>query len=94
MAGLFLQFRPAQNKRDFLGLARGISIYMLTYILIVVLIILFLSSVRVVQQNTVYVIEFLGRFNRIMTAGLNLFFSQPGAIIWRHHREQFAHLCG
>ncbi len=30
-----------------------------------------MSSIRIVQQNTVYVIEFLGRFNRIMTAGLN-----------------------
>jgi regulator of protease activity HflC (stomatin/prohibitin superfamily) len=32
---------------------------------------LVLSSIRIVQQNTVYVIEFLGRFNRVMTAGLN-----------------------
>lgn len=28
-------------------------------------------SVRIVQQNTVYVIEFLGRFRRVMPAGLN-----------------------
>lgn len=28
-------------------------------------------SVRIVQQNTVYVVEFLGRFRRIMPAGLN-----------------------
>lgn len=39
--------------------------------LLVVLAILILSSIRVVQQNTVYVIEFIGKFNRIMTAGLN-----------------------
>jgi regulator of protease activity HflC (stomatin/prohibitin superfamily) len=37
----------------------------------VVFILLVLSSIRIVQQNTVYVIEFLGRFNRVMTAGLN-----------------------
>jgi len=44
---------------------------MFTYIFVVILIILLLSSIRIVQQNTVNVIEFLGRFNRIMTAGLN-----------------------
>jgi regulator of protease activity HflC (stomatin/prohibitin superfamily) len=41
------------------------------YIILGIIILLILSSVRLVQQNTVYVIEFLGRFNRIMTAGLN-----------------------
>ncbi|MES2953584.1 MAG: SPFH domain-containing protein [Patescibacteria group bacterium] len=35
------------------------------------LFILFLSSIRIVQQNTVYVIEFFGKFRRIMNAGLN-----------------------
>jgi regulator of protease activity HflC (stomatin/prohibitin superfamily) len=30
-----------------------------------------LLSVRIIQQNTVYVIEFLGRFRRVMSAGLN-----------------------
>lgn len=44
---------------------------MFIYFFIVALILLFISSIRVVQQNTVYVVEFLGRFNRIMTAGLN-----------------------
>lgn len=41
------------------------------YIFWVIVVLLVLSSIRIVQQNTVYVIEFLGRFNRIMTAGLN-----------------------
>jgi regulator of protease activity HflC (stomatin/prohibitin superfamily) len=31
-----------------------------------------LGSIRIVEQNTVLVIEFLGRFNRIMNAGFNL----------------------
>lgn len=44
---------------------------MLTYILIVIAVLLLLSSVKIVQQNTVYVVEFLGKFNRIMPAGLN-----------------------
>ena len=39
--------------------------------LLVIVVLLILGGLRVVQQNTVYVIEFLGRFNRIMTAGLN-----------------------
>jgi len=44
---------------------------MFIYFVVVFIILLLLSSIRIVQQNTVYVIEFLGRFNRIMTAGLN-----------------------
>lgn len=44
---------------------------MFTYILLAILSILLLSSIRIVQQNTVFVVEFLGRFNRVMTAGLN-----------------------
>ncbi len=40
-------------------------------IVLVVVLLLILSSIRIVQQNTVYVIEMLGKFNRIMTAGLN-----------------------
>lgn len=40
-------------------------------VLLIVLILVLLSCLSIVQQNTVYVIEFLGRFNRIMTAGLN-----------------------
>ena len=44
---------------------------MWTYAISVVVVLLILSSIRIVQQNTVYVVEFLGKFSRIMTAGLN-----------------------
>ncbi|MEK7618259.1 MAG: SPFH domain-containing protein [Patescibacteria group bacterium] len=44
---------------------------MFIYFLLLFLVLLFLGSIRIVQQNTVNVIEFLGKFNRIMTAGLN-----------------------
>lgn len=37
----------------------------------VIVVFLLLISIRIVEQNTVLVIEFLGRFNRIMSAGLN-----------------------
>lgn len=37
----------------------------------VVLVIIFFGSIRIVEQNTVLVVEFLGRFNRLMNAGLN-----------------------
>jgi len=43
-----------------------------TYIIIAILAIIIIRSVRIVSQNTVYVIEFLGKFNRIMQAGLNI----------------------
>lgn len=43
----------------------------LTLILIISIAILILWTVRVVEQNSVLVIEFLGKFNRIMYAGLN-----------------------
>jgi regulator of protease activity HflC (stomatin/prohibitin superfamily) len=43
----------------------------LTFILIILVLLLLLSTVRVVEQNTVLVIELLGKFNRIMYAGLN-----------------------
>ncbi len=43
----------------------------IAYLILGFLVILVLSGIRIVQQNSVYVIEFLGRFNRIMTAGLN-----------------------
>lgn len=44
---------------------------MFTSIFFVVFCLLVFSSIRIVQQNTVFVVEFLGKFNRIMTAGLN-----------------------
>jgi regulator of protease activity HflC (stomatin/prohibitin superfamily) len=43
----------------------------LTYILIALLVLLVISSIRVVEQNTVLVIEFLGKYNRMMYAGYN-----------------------
>jgi regulator of protease activity HflC (stomatin/prohibitin superfamily) len=43
-----------------------------TYIIVAILAIIIIRSVRIVSQNTVYVIEFLGKFNRIMQAGLNI----------------------
>lgn len=44
---------------------------MVQIIILVVLLLLLASSVRIVQQNMVYVVEFLGKFSRMMTAGLN-----------------------
>ncbi len=44
---------------------------MFQFIFFVILVLLVLSSIRIVQQNTMFVIEFLGKFNRVMTAGLN-----------------------
>ncbi len=49
-----------------------IMITLLSFILLLVLI--SFSGIRIVQQNTVYVIEFLGRFRRIMPAGFNFKF--------------------
>jgi len=40
-------------------------------IVCIIPILLLMLSVRIVQQNTVYVVELLGRFRRIMPAGLN-----------------------
>ena len=39
---------------------------------VLVLIVLVLANIKIVKQNTVLVIEFLGKYNRIMTAGLNV----------------------
>ncbi len=41
------------------------------YVILGIIVLIVLSGIRIVQQNTVYVIEFLGKFKRIMTAGLN-----------------------
>lgn len=40
-------------------------------IIAALVLLLLIFSIRVVQQNTVLVIEFFGKFNRVMTAGLN-----------------------
>lgn len=44
----------------------------ITYSLIILLILLLLSAIRIVEQNTVLVIEFLGKYSRMMNAGFNL----------------------
>ena len=41
-------------------------------ILFVVVILILLSGIKVVQQQNLYVIEFLGKFNRIIKPGLNV----------------------
>lgn len=43
----------------------------LTIFIVALVVALILGSIRIVSQNTVYAVEFLGRFNRIMSAGLN-----------------------
>jgi len=41
-------------------------------LLVIFIIILFIfKNIRVVEQNTVFVIEYLGKFERLMTAGMN-----------------------
>lgn len=42
------------------------------YIALFILFILILINIKIVKQNTVLVIEFLGKFRRIMTAGFNV----------------------
>lgn len=44
----------------------------LTIILILLIVLLLLSAIRIVEQNTVLVIEFLGKYSRMMNAGFNL----------------------
>ena len=44
---------------------------MIIYLLFGLVLLFLLSGLRIVQQNSVYVVEFLGRFNRTMKAGLN-----------------------
>ncbi len=42
-----------------------------TFVIGALVLFVILKNVRIIQQNTVFVIEYLGRFNRIMTAGIN-----------------------
>jgi regulator of protease activity HflC (stomatin/prohibitin superfamily) len=44
---------------------------MLYFLIAIAVLLILIGCLRVVKQNTVYVIEFLGRFKRVMTAGLN-----------------------
>lgn len=43
----------------------------MTFLVLLIIVIAIFKNIRVIQQNTVYVIEFLGKFRRIMTAGIN-----------------------
>ena len=42
------------------------------YVLAVIAVIIILANIKIVKQNTVLVVEFLGKYRRIMTTGLNL----------------------
>ena len=44
----------------------------ITLLVIVLALLLFFSCIRLIEQNTVAVIEFLGKYRRTMTAGFNL----------------------
>jgi len=47
------------------------STFIIIAIVLVVLLIL-MSAIRIVEQNNVFVVEFLGKYNRMMYAGFNL----------------------
>ncbi len=42
------------------------------YVLAVIAVIIILANIKIVKQNTVLVVEFLGKYRRTMTTGLNL----------------------
>lgn len=42
------------------------------YIILILVIAIIIANIKIVQQNTVLVIEMLGKYNRVMTAGLNV----------------------
>lgn len=42
------------------------------YIIGIIVVLLILSNIKIVKQNTVLVVEFLGKYKRTMTTGLNL----------------------
>ncbi|MSU54971.1 MAG: hypothetical protein EXS46_00330 [Candidatus Taylorbacteria bacterium] len=44
----------------------------MSILIIVILVVLFFSSIRIIEQNTVAVIEMLGKYRRIMSAGFNV----------------------
>lgn len=44
----------------------------LFWLLVLVVFILLAANIKIVKQNTVLVIEFLGKYKRVMTAGLNV----------------------
>ena len=42
------------------------------YIIIVLIIAIVIANIKIVRQNTVLVVEMLGKYNRIMVAGFNV----------------------
>lgn len=44
----------------------------LIYIILAIIILTIIANIKIVKQNTVLVIEFLGKYKRIMAAGLNI----------------------
>lgn len=44
----------------------------LFYLLLIIVLILLATGIRIVEQNNVFVVEFLGRYRRMMTAGFNI----------------------
>ncbi len=44
----------------------------MTYIIISLIVLLILANIRIIEQNTVAVVEFFGKYNRTMTAGFNI----------------------
>jgi regulator of protease activity HflC (stomatin/prohibitin superfamily) len=46
----------------------------LIFIILIVVAIIIIANIKIVRQNTVLVVEMLGKYNRVMTAGLNVKF--------------------
>lgn len=44
----------------------------MTYIIIAIIVLILIANIRIIGQNTVAVVEFLGKYNRTMTAGFNM----------------------
>ncbi len=44
---------------------------LITFLVFAIIVITVFKNIRVIQQNTVFVIEYLGKFKRIMAAGIN-----------------------
>lgn len=65
----------------------------LTIVIVVALLLVVVvgaMGVRIVQQSEVVVIERLGKYNRVLTSGVNFvipFIDQPREIIWRYVQE-------
>ena len=42
------------------------------FIIAAVIVLLFLSCIRIVSESNLYIIEFLGKYKRVMKAGIHL----------------------